>query len=172
MRKQLVLAFALPAAAACSRAPDAILDGVRPGLWEYEGFISSIEGPIGAQPRMRDQLPEHMRRSRTLRGCVTELEIRDFLGQARVSGFIHQGQIDRLQIRDQAFSGGVIRARASWDIPQDSAGEARVEGRFTETTLEARIITEERRGPPTAQPDRIIFEVRGHRLGECPGNGR
>jgi len=171
MRSKPALAVAM-LIAACSPVPAAAPDEIRPGLWEYEGFISSIERPIGAEPRMREQLPEYMRQSRTLRGCVTEREARDFVGQARVSGFMNERQASVMQIRDHVFGGGMIRVRATWDVPEDSSGEARAEGHFTETTLEARIISEERIGARTNQPGRTIIELRGHRLGECPGNGR
>ena len=170
MTRSILLAVSIAAiamTAGCNRGGAAQR---QPGQWETVTTIKSIEMP-GAPPQVLEQVRAQVGQAQTQRECVTAEQARDPLAQMR--RMLSQGNIGNCNFSDQVFAGGTIRVRGTCSPGAGGTAQVSLEGSFTETTLEANM-TMNAQGPASASMPGVTgmnmtAEIRGRRVGDCPG---
>ena len=152
---------------ACSRGPEHI----QPGEWEMKTRLTQLEAP-GAAPEMLAPLRSQINREQTNRTCITQETASNPLQQFREAMTRQQAGAACTTDEDR-FAGGVIRVRVTCrgTNGQPGQGTMTMEGSFSETTLQA-TMTVSGEGPGVAgapQSLRMTTELRGIRVGDCPG---
>lgn len=163
--------------AACSGGGSA--DRLQAGQWEMKTKLTTAEAP-GATPQMLAQMRAGLNREEVRRNCISEAQAASPIDQFRAMMTRNQGTANCTD--DEAtFTGGTIRVRITCRAAGGPPGEAvlRVEGSFTDTTLQA-TMSYEARGAGTggmADSVRMTNALSGNRIGACqpaapatPGN--
>jgi hypothetical protein len=170
MRRFCMLAVGIAAIAitACSRGPEHI----QAGEWEMRMKLTDFDAP-GAPAEMVASSRAQLNQERTTRSCITPEQATNPLRDVRAA----MTQVPAgasCNTEEDRFAGGVIRLRVTCRATNGQQGQATIamDGSFSETTLQATMtMTAQGTEPGGAQRTlRVNSEVRGIRVGDCPGS--
>ena len=172
MKQPILLAAGLAAiafTAACAKGPEHL----QAGEWEMKIKFTAVDAQ-GAPPQELAQARAMLGQERTIRSCVSPEEAANPLSQVR-RAMTQMPAGAGCTTDEDRFAGGVIRLRATCrsTVRQIQATIA-MDGSFSETTLQATSVMNAQIPGPTGgtQSMSITQEVRGIRVGDCPGSSR
>jgi Protein of unknown function (DUF3617) len=165
MKRLCILLPAIALVAACARPPDRI----QPGMWEYEVVTTSVDAP-GLPAEALQQAQAGLNQPQRSRECVTADNAANPLREVRDQLTRSQGVT--CQTSDDAFSGGVIRFRATCRNSAGGLGQVQLtlDGRFAPITLLADVSVDAALANPNGsgtQAVRTRGTIKGRRIGRC-----
>ena len=163
----LAAGIAAIAITACSRGPEHI----QAGEWEMRMKLTDFDAP-GAPAQMVAASRAQLNQEQTTRSCITPEQASNPLRDVRTA-MTQMPAGANCTTEEDRFAGGVIRLRLTCRPTNGQQGQATVamDGSFSETTLQATMtMNAQGTDPSGAQRSlRVNSEVRGIRVGDCPG---
>jgi len=168
MKHSILLAAGVAAslAGACSRGPD----HVQPGMWEFRLKVTQVDAP-GATPEMLAMARAQLNQEQTVRNCITPDHASNPLGMFRDTMTRPQPGAN-CTTEEDVFSGGTIRVHVTCRAANGQSGQGTLamDGRFNDITLLATLsVGGEGLTGGGPQSVRLTSELRGIRIGDCPG---
>jgi hypothetical protein len=171
MKQPILLAAGLAAiaiTAACSKGPDHI----QAGEWEMKTKLTAVDAP-GAPPQMVAAMRGQLGQERTTRSCITPEQAANPMRDVRQAMTQVPAGANCTTDEDR-FAGGVIRLHVTCRATGGQQGQATItmDGSFSETTLQASTTMNAQGAGIGGAPQsmNMTSEVRGIRIGDCPGS--
>lgn len=154
----------VPAAATPTQAkgPPSTDGSLEPGLWRMDVAFEALEIP-GMPKAIADTMKAGIdAETKTEESCMSAEEAKD--GFTKIANEMNQGGDCKTAEFDNA--NGKVTARMSCG-KAGSGGEMTMDGTYTSTSMDLRIIMQTQ-GEGDGANARMIMTVKGERIGECP----
>lgn len=151
----------LAATAACAPAPNQI----QAGQWEIVSELVRLDVP-GATPEQMQMFSRggagQVGMKDTERRCLSDAEARSYVQDLRGAA------PPTCRVTDETYAGGVMRSHVTCQGPNNQQVEMVLDGRFTNTTFNARVdMTVPNPLGANQGPMRRSVQLRGRRTGQC-----